>query len=334
MRGAFRQKPACGFRSPFLFVAAVLGWAALPHPANGAGETSPHRYRVHAEVSPPAVRLGERGLYRGWVTVPRGEAVGWVAPRSEGALTWGAAVVTRRVGVKGEADTACIAIPIQSFSIGTVSLPGISMRLAGVHRAAGAAPPALPLVRLRVIPTIAASDTAAQLKPLRGPLRAPWWERVPWLFVLAALLLIVGIIVLVRWLKRRRPVAAPAAPAPAAFRDPVAEALAELAALRRLRLPEQGRFDEHAFQLTRLLRRFLERTVGAVRPGLTSAELVACLAAAGVLPDLRMLETLLRTWDGIKFARAPSTVEEARLAETAVVSMLGPCAEPVRREVA
>ncbi|MBI5710167.1 MAG: DUF4129 domain-containing protein [Candidatus Eisenbacteria bacterium] len=119
---------------------------------------------------------------------------------------------------------------------------------------------------------------------------------------------------------RRRSRRVAAGPVPAAVvQDPAARALAELEALRGLHLPEHGRFAEHAFHLTRVLRRFLEATAGTPRPGDTTPELLGHLEAARLEPgDLERMGRLLRLWDQVKFARVPSTVEEARRAETSV----------------
>ncbi|HEV2104133.1 MAG TPA: DUF4129 domain-containing protein, partial [Candidatus Eisenbacteria bacterium] len=112
---------------------------------------------------------------------------------------------------------------------------------------------------------------------------------------------------------------APRPAAPPRRLDPATAALEALAALRAERLPEQGRVGEPALGLTRILRRFLEATVGTPRPGDTSGELVARLRDAHVpAEDLDRLEGLLGLWDRVKFARAPLTVEEAGRSEQAV----------------
>src|SRR5262249_53972047 len=148
---------------------------------------------------------------------------------------------------------------------------------------------------------------------------APWWELVPWKWVAITLLAIAGVVILLLFFRRRKPVAAKAPAAPVRRRDPTAEALAELAALKRLQLPEKGRFDEHAFQLGRILRRFVEATLGLPRPGDTTPELLAHLQLAGLsADDLGRLNRLLRLWDGIKFAQLESSVDEASRCEDAV----------------
>ena len=290
-------------------------------------------YSIHAEVRPATLRLGERATYVGWIVVPHGQPVSWIVPGDQGAFHWEKPVSIRAQGTAGAADTARIEIPLQVFALGRVSVPGIHLRLAA--RSGPAGEHVLPMASLWVAPQIALDDTSAQLRPVRGPLPAPWWERVPWPLVLGIVALLIAILALIRWLRRRRPpVAAPVVAVAPSRRDPAAEALAELAALRRLQLPEHGRFGEHAFHLTRIVRRYLEATAGGVRPGLTTSELISWLTGSASPVDVARLEGLLRLWDFIKFARGSSTVEEAHRAEDAVGALLRPPQPPPQREVA
>ena len=182
---------------------------------------------------------------------------------------------------------------------------------------------------------LAAADSGASLRPARGPLAAPWWEQVPWR-VLAALALLVAVAIV--WVRRLRPrkVAAPVVtPVAARRRDPGAEALAELASLRRRELPGQGQFAEHAFFLGRILRRYLEATTHVPRPGDTTPELVRHLEAGGFAgEELQRLTGLLRRWDGIKFARLDSDIQEAERCEEVVRELVVRRATAKRQEVA
>ncbi len=282
-------------------------------------------FTVRAAVRPAAMRLGEAVTYRGWVVVPSGLTVRWARPEGGGAFSW-SGLATRRArtfpGTKagyGRSDTAWVESRLQCFTLGTVAVAGLAFRVAAGTPGAQPLEGRLPTVHLRVLPVVPATDTSAELKPVRGPLAAPWWERVPWRLVVLGALASIAIALLVLRL-RKRGVTAAAAPAPAAvIRDPAARALAELEALRGLRLPEHGRFGEHAFHLTRILRRFLEATAGTPRPGDTTPELLLHLEAAPLeRGDLDRVAGLLRLWDQVKFARVPSTAEEARRAEAAV----------------
>ena len=178
----------------------------------------------------------------------------------------------------------------------------------------------LPATTLTVLPMISPADSQATLRPVRGPLAAPWWERVPWLWVIGGLLLILAVVLLVRRLRRKRPAGA-AEPAPA--RSPSEIALAALAELRQERLPEQAKMSEHAFRLGQILRRYLEATTRTTMPGHTTPELVRSLGEAGLTAeDRQRLTGLLRVWDRVKFARAPLTIEEAVKSEQAVESFV------------
>ena len=315
---------------------AMVAWGML---AAAAAAQGPVPYVARAEVKPAVVRLGEPALYRGYVVVPPAAPARWLPPDSSAALTWGERRARRASRFAGSADhtrsedTVAVEIPVQAFELGRLSIPGLQIEFgdgpqAQVHR--------LPTVALIVVPVMTPADSQADLRDVHGPLAAPWWERVPWVLVIAGVLLLAAILLLVRLLRRRRP--APAVAAPARVISPTEAALAALAELRARRLPDQDRIAEHAFHLGQILRRFLEATVGTPRPGDTTRELVQRLEQAGLGDDdVRRLAGLLRGWDRIKFAREPATREEALRTESAVEAYVrsgNAAALPGRREVA
>jgi hypothetical protein len=268
--------------------------------------------RAQAQVAPSPARVGQRVSYRGRVIYPAGATgVRWLPPEPGGDLTWGT-VAARRVRGAGS-DTLEARVTVQAFRTGTLVVPGLRFQLSegGAVRVAR-----LPAVRLEVTSVLAGAGANPALRPLRGPLAAPWWERVPWgALLLVGLGVAVAAALLALW-RRRRPRVAPAAE-PAL--DPAAAALAELSALRRRNLAAQGRFAEHAFFLSRIARHFLEATAGSLCPGLSTPELVERYRGTTLDDqDAGRLEALLRAWDRIKFARASSSVGEATTAEMAV----------------
>ncbi|HVP15476.1 MAG TPA: hypothetical protein VMS88_08015, partial [Terriglobales bacterium] len=274
-------------------LAAALALAAPPARAQAPGGTW-----SRATLEPGVARLGERVIYRGAVLVPTGTAFRWMLPAGGGIFEWGAPRFRRAPVFAGSgnggafADTFEIEVPFQAFATGVLDVPGLGYQ---TRTARGPIVESrLPTVALAIEPVVPAEDSTADLRPLRGPFTAPWWERFPWGLAAGAALALAGLVALARRL-RRRP--RRAAPEPAgAGRDPALEALTALEALRGLRLPEHGRFGEHAFHLTRILRRFLEATEGAPRPGDTTPELLAHLDRLGP-PDLERLAALLAAWD-------------------------------------
>jgi hypothetical protein len=314
-----------GARVPAVAGGPAVGPPRLNAPVAGASDRG---YPCQASVQPSFARIGEPVTYRGRVVIPRGATLRWLAPARGGALDWGQPRVRgfeKRAGSRLEpaksvlADTVSIAVPVQVFAPGMVRIPGFGFQMhePGAPWSEGR----LPVVTLAVVPVIPPGDTTADLKPLRGPLGAPWWERVPWWIVAIAALAFAAAALIVRRLRRRSP--PQPAPARAAAKDPALAALEALEALRGLHLPEHERFGEHAFHLTRILRRFLEATEGTPRPGDSTPELVRHLESGQLAPDdLERLAALLAAWDRVKFARAASNPQEARRAEDAVEGLV------------
>ena len=315
MRGIHRSSSVglagCGLGALLFVVGAGPGLAQTPAVP----------MRVGASVTPGTAQLGARVRYVGRVVFAHGTArPKWLMPpEASSDLSWGAPVTRlapSRGGTLGQ-DTLTIEMPLQAFKPGLVLIPGLRFQDAdpahpGVHR--------LPMANLTIVAVLSAADSNADLKPPRGPLAAPWYERVPWRIVLGALLalLVIGLIV---WrLLTRKQVVAVVTPSVV---DPAARALEALAVLRALHLPAQGKFDEHAFQLSRILRRYLEAVTSAPRPGHTTPELVAALRSSPLgLDDIARLKARLDDWDRIKFARAQAGLEDAVSSEDAVEALV------------
>ncbi len=306
-----------------------------------AVRTSASPYQVRAAVTPAVAELGQRVTYQAWVRAERPATARWLSPDSGAAFTWGAPRVSAATGwvtptadaftkaKRKKLDPAArhdiagqalfIEIPLQAFALGKLPIPGVQVE---IDDGRGPRIFRLPVVTLEILPVLTAADSNADYRALHGPLAAPWWERVPWTWVVLGLLTLVTAYLVYRWLRRHRKTAV-APEAPVVALDPRAQALAALAALRAQHLPENGRFAEHAFRLGRILRQFLESTTGITRPGDTTPELVAHLKTAGLDPeDLTRFSSLLRVWDRVKFAREPFTLEEAVRSERSIETFL------------
>ena len=310
---------------------------------------------VPVTLRPGIAKLGEQVTYRAQVIAVG--AVRWLPPEPDSSFTWGSRRDGRQLGrpparrygkdahTPGQAatymtpDTSWVELPLQVFEPGIVPIPGLRFQLVLEQNLSPAGAPVrqMPTVSLIVVSTLTAADSAKGLKDVHGPLPAPWWERVPWAWVLGGLALVALAIVTAWWWRRRRRKPVPVAVPATVRRDPMAEALAELRALRGMHLPEDGRFGEHAFRLGQILRRYLEATVRLAMPGDTTPELVAHLRGGGLANEnVQRLTALLRLWDRVKFAREPLTVEEAQRTEGAVEAYVrarepaaaAPAAEP------
>jgi hypothetical protein len=332
-------------------VVALLAGAgpAAAQPGQLVGSRNGSPIWVRASIEPSVAPLGVSVIYRGRATITYAEtrtSVKWMLPERDSTMTWGTlkprithSQSESRTGKNARlpnhssafADTLIVEATLQVFRTGIVTIPGLRFQFQDpVHPQTFR----LPAQNLIVTSILTPADSNADLRPMRGPLAAPWWERVPWVWVALGLLLALGVIAFFWWRKRRRPVTAipTAAPAPIRRLDPAAEALAALAALRAQGLPARGRFAEHAFELSRIARRFLEATAGTTRPGDTTPELVRHLEGSGLGPeDVQRVASLLRAWDRVKFARAASTVDEARREEEAVEALARRRAEPAER---
>jgi hypothetical protein len=324
-----------------VLLACALGTDSAFAQASPPIRTSAPPYQVRAAVHPSVAELGQRVTYQAWVRAERPATARWLPPDSGAAFTWGSPKVSgattwgmpgpdafnrmkrRKLDPAARHDIAnkalFIEIPLQAFALGKLMVPGVQVE---IDDGRGPKIFRLPVVTLEVLSVLTAADSNADYRALHGPLAAPWWERVPWTWVVLGLLTLVAAVLVFRWMRRRRR-AAVAPEAPAVALDPRAEALAALAQLRAQHLPEHGRFAEHAFRLGRILRQFLESTTGITRPGDTTPELVAHLRTAGLEPDdLTRFSGLLRVWDRVKFAREPFTLEEAVRSERSIETFL------------
>jgi hypothetical protein len=322
-----KRKPADSAR--IVMPSALVG-------ANSRSGPLAQRFPTRVTVSPSPARVGQRLAYRASIHVEQGFRVRFDRPQPGGEFSWGEPRTGRTsvpaprgwAPAHGGVDSAWMEVPLQVFAPGAVSIPGPALEIVPTPGRGSRMVRRLPTAHLVVLPTVTAADSNARLRALHGPLSAPWWERVPWPLVAAGAVVVAALAALIALLRRRKPaVPAPVAARPQPVRDPGTEALAELAKLRALQLPEAGRFADHAFALSRILHRYLEAVVGTPRPGDTSGELVARLRQSKLAgEDVNRLEGLLGLWDRVKFARAPLGIEEAVRCEAAVESL-------VRREM-
>lgn len=156
---------------------------------------------------------------------------------------------------------------------------------------------AIPIEVALVLP-----DTSG-LAPIKPILEEParWTDYLPWIIVAG----IVVLLALLLWWWQRRGQPRPTAPAPPP-RPPHEVALEALDRLRKRKLWQQGLVKEYYFELSRILRAWLEARYDILALESTTGEIISALRQKGVLPEERLawLHRTLQLADMVKFAKA------------------------------
>jgi hypothetical protein len=311
------RPPRGGVRTATLTLSLAAALALVAAPVRAASPV-----RVETIVRPDTVLVGQTVTITWRVWLPKGSTLSFPARPADDSLAHWASWTVGTIAGKSGVDEHRLTAALQSFALGPVALPGPSIRfhVTGEDERRGR----FPTSGFVVGRTVEASGPEPPLRGMKALLTAPWWQRVPWLIVLAALAAALVLVFVVRaLLLRTRP--GPAAPE-ALVPDEPAEIVARrrLAALVASRLPEEGRTYEHGTELADILRRYVERRFEIPRPGLTTRELMTQLAArAEVAPDARArLLEILEACDLTKFARRPYDVDRAHAAEREAAALV------------
>lgn len=194
----------------------------------------------------------------------------------------------------------------QAFAVDEAALPPIPVRFRladGTTGETASAP-----VPLRIASVLPKDPQQRQLADLKGPVAleiAPafWWA-------LGAAVLVTVALAWWAWRRWRRPQAPAAEPAI----PPVSPAVEALAGLERLMpLAEAEEHQPFYVGLAAVVKRYLERRLGAPVLEMTSAETLAFLRGhAHGQPLLGSVRELVAAADQVKFARAGSLREEAQ----------------------
>jgi cbb3-type cytochrome oxidase subunit 3 len=194
----------------------------------------------------------------------------------------------------------------QVFALGELQLPGIPVRYKLTDGAEGQATSGP--IALKVVSLLPKEEAEQKLADIRGPAsvgigRAFWVALAVFVIVLGALAYYL--------LRRRRKTESPAA-ARAPEVAPDVEALAAIDALARDALPTRGELRLFYIRLSTILKRYLERRLGAPVLEMTSAETLAFLRAhahgSELLPVVR---EVAEAADRVKFAKGHGVVAEA-----------------------
>ncbi len=282
--------------APLLLLAALPALAQRP---------------AHAELERASIRIGEQT--RLLVETPLGK----------GPIQWPALgdTLTSRIELISDAGTDTLpergvvrhTWVITAFDTGYWAIPPLRVLIAG----SPAESEALLLHVEGVAPD--ASGAPRPEKPLiELPFSPLWWARkhAAWIGGAVALAALAAGAVLL--LKRKR---APTEPVPQAAPMALHErVLAELSALERERLWQQGEHKAYQSRLTDLLRGYIEERFEVPALERTTDELLQELRVSTMLPEHQaLLGNMLRAADLVKFAKAvPSPMENEQLMASAV----------------
>lgn len=275
---------------------------------------------VTASAAPSEVRVGEAftlyvtAVYGADVTVnlPATLALGGVLEESPG----------RSARDSKRADGKLIRewqVPLRAWMLGDVQLPPVPVTFVAP---AGSGQIMTPPIPLKIIATVADADDPTQLRDMAKPRTL---TRRDWTLAIiagAVLAVIVGLVLYLRWRKRRRrrpvarsvPRAAPL-PSQSLIREldgPAAEALRALAAIEAagtLHAAPTAAVE----QMVQVMRTFLGRRGGFPPADLTTAELEREVARRRAVPDdvLPRMRRWLAVGDRVKFAGVPPDTAEA-----------------------
>ncbi len=185
----------------------------------------------------------------------------------------------------------------------SLHLPNVIVQEPATQAGGPAVQRTIPLSDLGIVVRAVAPRDSAQRtpRPARDFMGAgpPWWLRWLWL----ALLLVLAAAWWL-WSRRRRR-------AVAVVIDPLAVAEEAFERLNRLGLLEAGERGRYVALVTDVVRDYLARRIAGASTALTTAELMAALAADARVPEQR-LHAVLSESDLVKFARHAVTADGAR----------------------
>jgi hypothetical protein len=197
---------------------------------------------------------------------------------------------------------------IAAFRVGTYILPPIQVAYQGPGGERGIAPTAeLPIV---VASVLRAGESPDDVKPLKPQLRLPGAPPDLSGAVRVALVLVVALMLVLLVVQTRRAMAKRAAarpPEPEAQLTPAQRALAELARVSELHLPEKGRYAEHYALVSAALRVYVRDRFGLAAMERTPRELRQDMLAAAIdRSEIAAIFEILRDGEVARFHQVPA----------------------------
>jgi len=260
--------------------------------------------KVHAHMDSTTITLGDQVSYKLEVIAPSNYTVYW--PSIKDTIITGIEIVKRSsidtlILEKTRETSLSQKLFITSFDSGYYAIPPVvfTYKKPGDTALCMAETEAL----LLTVNTIAI-DTTQPIKPIKGPVSAPYTlkEALPW--IIGALLL-TAIIYAVYYIRKRRKESRPLIPVPSAPALPDYEiALRELERLRGEKVWQKGLLKEYHTQLTDILRQYLFNHFGIPAHEMTSDEILDAMNRKSINRNaINKLRDILILADLVKFAK-------------------------------
>lgn len=269
---------------------------------------------VSAELAEPSIRIGEQVVLR--LSAPAdGQLVEW--PAIGDTLTGRIEVISASGPDTAANDVggrrAMRELKLTAFDTGYWAIPPLRFRIGGAEAETEPL-----LLHVQGMP-IDANGAPRPLKPLiEAPFSLLWWvrEHAAWL---AGAATIVAMAWLVLFLRKRKPTKAEVA-APVIILPLHEQVLAQLQALERERLWQQGEHKAYQSRLTDILRGYIEERYRVPALERTTDELLHELRVSPMDAEhQKLLANMLRAADMVKFAKAvPSPLENEQMMNSAL----------------
>ena len=254
---------------------------------------------IYSSIDGRQLSVGDRLHLSVTVMAPKGAAV--IPP--DPASGFGEVAVKEwnsRKFPQSKADSLVFDYSVTTYKAENCTIPALPYVVEQADKRDTLRTESLPLV---VIPIhLCKSDSlsdSADIAPLKPPQRTGS-RPLLWLWItVGAVLLTAGSIVAWCFLRKRR--AGPAAPPP---KPPYEEALAALAALDAKKYLQKGMIREYVFELSDILKRYIERTFTVNAAEFTTEEMLAWLSISPLDKERRAsMEWFFRNTDPVKFAK-------------------------------
>jgi hypothetical protein len=248
---------------------------------------------IYSTVNQRELSVGDRVYFTVTAMVPKGAAV--VPP--DPASSFGSLVVKEWNSKKSQlakADSISFDYVVTTYKAENCTIPSLSYMVENGPDHDTLRTESIPLVVVPLCRTDSADimDLKAQQVTGKQPLLWLW-------LLLAAVMLTVTVIAIRFFLRKLKK--APPTPPPI---PPYEEALRALAALDAKQYPLKGMIREYAFELSEILKRYIERRFGTNAAEFTTEEMLAWLGISPLDKELKAsMEWFFRAADPVKFAK-------------------------------